>query len=568
MTWIDKIVEWASWTKSQFPTVGDLPQPGLWRNDVPWYEDFLELRGEDPPPHAFHEAFLTLIHSHDGFAARFVGLDFYHQLAHQEAYPYSEDVLTDARAAARAGYKALVAAIAPADVSIEQSLLDWELRICSLLRMWDRADALFDRFGQSPPESNFNLSAARAQHLFMRRYLAIEIATNDLLGHGIWFGRPITETERMASTFVGDAALRVSELDRPPDAPSVETVYSEITGAEWPRVSWLKPLMLGRVEIDLELVREAIAHYESALEDKSYPAIFRDSTYETLSVLYDQVEDATAREAFLYRWSFDRPEDPRLLIKLATLAADSAQYDKAYQLLRKAVSLSPELERDLGARIGLAFGAIGTEVARASDVREMLARHPDIQRALEAGIALYWPAFRHLNQKERPAWATAVYTLQVLTAAQPTLAPVWNRQAATGFLAVVELQLRRRVFEPLAQMASDDPVISAAARRVPRDSREWILAQYLLKSGHLTLGQMLRILERCSTATASMGLDDVISKKLAGSPVLAQLDALRRLATPRNEAIHELGPMEAATTHADARSVIETLIAHSGRSAG
>jgi len=65
-----------------------------------------------------------------------------------------------------------------------------------------------------------------------------------------------------------------------------------------------------------------------------------------------------------------------------------------------------------------------------------------------------------------------------------------------------------------------------------------------------------------------MGLDDVISKKLAGSPVLAQLDALRRLATPRNEAIHELGPMEAATTHADARSVIETLIAHSGRSAG
>ncbi|HEY1307289.1 MAG TPA: hypothetical protein VGF24_27225 [Vicinamibacterales bacterium] len=567
MSWTEKILKWADWTEERLQQNEALPGPGSLAGREPWFDDFLELLGEDGPPSGLQKAFEAVIRDHKRFSARFVGLDLYFKLLHQDPYPLQDELLVDARALAEASYRSLVLTIAAADVPLNERLLDWELRVCSALRMWERANELLARFSECPNVPASDGQAGRAQHMFFRRYLRTESATDDSVADWIWFAHPINENDKFASALVAVSILPGSYSTLPPDAPSAETVYAEVVRCEWPRVRWVKPLMLARLEFDLGLRREAIATLESVLVDDVFPKPMRKHVYEALCTMFEQLGDARATEKFLHAWSFELPDDPKILMKLATVAADSALYEKAFRFLEKAAHLNPDLEREPGARIGLALGAIAADFSTTADVREALTRHPDVLQALEAAVSLYWPMFLQLDEKERPEWAAAIYMMRVLSNAQPPLEPVWIRKAATGFVTVVELQLRRRVFEPIARAAWKNPALMASAKATQsRDHQEWILAQYLLNKGHVALGQMVRILERCGSQTGVRGLDVFVADQIRESPVLLRLGELRRMAAPRNRVVHNLAQMEAEATHADARLVIEACIAHSARS--
>jgi hypothetical protein len=134
-------------------------------------------------------------------------------------------------------------------------------------------------------------------------------------------------------------------------------------------------------------------------------------------------------------------------------------------------------------------------------------------------------------------------------------------------MTVVEVLLRRRVFAPIAELASLDLNVIKAAKTTRKDSRDWILSQYVMKSGDVSLAQMVRILKTCRKDPSQLSqVEEFAGSRLRDSPVSAQLDALNRIAAARNPAIHELATMDAESTHADARAVVEACLAHdSGR---
>ena len=85
----------------------------------------------------------------------------------------------------------------------------------------------------------------------------------------------------------------------------------------------------------------------------------------------------------------------------------------------------------------------------------------------------------------------------------------------------------------------------------------------MLKLGHMTLAQMVRILKTCSQEPSQLSVvEEFASNHLRNSLISAQLDGLNRMVAPRNPAVHELATMEAESMHTDARAVVEACLAH------
>src|SRR5262249_23473775 len=155
-----------------------------------------------------------------------------------------------------------------------------EIRVSSILRMWGRADALLGRLRECTSLAAAETNAVRAQHLFMRRYLATELADDHGMAGWFWSARPLNKLPQLASRVWATAAPQQLWLTAPTDAPPPEAVYDAVAEASWPAPSWLKPLLLGRVESELELRPEAITNFEVVLADSEYPAALRESIYE------------------------------------------------------------------------------------------------------------------------------------------------------------------------------------------------------------------------------------------------------------------------------------------------
>ncbi len=558
MNWAGKIAEWASWTAARLEESDEIPRPRAWGQEVPWFNDFPNLLGEDGPPEDLLKAFIAALPLEKGLAARYVGLDLYHRLAHQDAYPLQDELVQDARQRAAADYRGLVEAVPPKDVPMDRRRIDWEVRLCGPMRMWDRVDRLIEKLRAVDGEARIN--SAHAQHMFFRRY-AGDLIGDETIGYWIWSTERVAEVESVLSYVIVAKAIAL-EGSAADDAPPPELVYSEVESGRWPEVPWLQAVMLARAAFDLGLYRDATVRLEAALSDFTYLRTRRKATYEALSTMYERLGDSQLTGAFLQAWSFEDPDNPQILMKRATLAADSAKYETAYALLRRAVSLSPDLERDLGTRVGLALGAIAVDQAASwAELKGAIAKDPRVEQAFERIVSTYWGTFLQLEEPERTEWIAAVYAAQILAESQKGLATAWLRHAGVAFLAVAERQLRRRVFAPIRQEASSNPAMLQTASQIPDGDRDAVLARYIEK-GRLTLGQMLRLLERAQTHPPGP-FAELISRHLAKSPVLNELAALRRVARPRNEAVHELSTLDARSIHDDARRLIDSAVTHS-----
>ena len=97
--------------------------------------------------------------------------------------------------------------------------------------------------------------------------------------------------------------------------------------------------MLGRLALDLGLYEEAARRFETALDDQLVPRDRRSKIFERCVAALEEGRDSIAVERVLHRWSFELPDESDPLMKLSCLAADSAQYEKPYRFLEKAVRL-------------------------------------------------------------------------------------------------------------------------------------------------------------------------------------------------------------------------------------
>jgi len=570
MTWAAKIDEWARWTSERLADKEEIPSPTGWIRDVPWFADFLELLGEDDPPKELHDAFHAATQGADGFAARFVGLDLYHRLAHQNSYPLQDELVDDARKQAADEYRRLVAAVAPRDVPLDFRRLDWEIRVCSPLRMWDRADSLMERLKGSALSANA-VGSIRAQHLFLRRYRSTDDGGDEenALDDFIWSCRLISEIKSIEFTNVLLNSLAVREPVTLSDAPSPEVVHSAVERGNWPQLPWLKALMMARPGFELALYDEAITCLDAVLRESTLPQPSRRFVYQALSSAYERQGDLQATQTSLHRWSIEFPDDHEILMKLAQASADGADYEKAYRFLERAVALKPELEQDLATRVSLALGQIAVEKAGTwAELKSAIARNPALEQVTEKIVRAYWTSFGELGERERIEWVAAIYAALLLVDQTATLAPAWLRQAGVTFLTIAEGQLRQNVFLPMrSQVAKDRDLLQRARSIRNQDDPDYPLARYLgSQKGVITLGQMLHVLERARarSQSASGPFGPMLVKHLANSPVLEEIDALKRLSRPRNDAVHELFPVDTQAIHDDARRVIDATVRHRG----
>jgi tetratricopeptide (TPR) repeat protein len=568
MSWTAKIRDWAEWTSTRLKDVNRVPTPRYWRHDVPWFETFLDLLGEEGPPKELHDAFETAVRN-DSFAARFVGLDLYHRLAHQDSSPLQDELLDEARRMATDEYRWLVGAVLSSDVPADRRRIDWEVRLASPLRMWDRADALLERLSEASVDSR-ELDSIRAQHIFLRRYLHAESRTLEeaFRDETVWSSHLVPRAESLEFAYFWIEALASTEPVMRTDLPSAEEVFSTVERGYWADVPSLKPLLLARPSSELGLYDVTIANLNRVLESSSGRQ--RELVYDALWAAHHQNGNADATKAFLRGWSFEFPNNSSVLLKLANAAADDADYESAYRFLQRAVAAKPELEQDLATRVGLALGEIATENTYTwNEVKAALSRHPALERVMETLVRAYWPSFSALKEHERIEWLTAMYAVHLLTEQTSMLAPAWLRQAGVTFITVAEALLRRAVFAPLRKDATADRAFYQLVRAM-RDTNDpnHVLAKYLAaRKPVITLSQMLRILDRARSHSFAEPFVALISKHFGTSPILDELEAVRRLELPRNDAVHELTTVNARSIHDDARMVIDAALRHATRPA-
>jgi len=563
MSWTTKIRYWAEWTAARLKEANDLPPPRYWRNDVPWFEDFVDLGGEDGAPKELHEAFEEVI-ADDSFTGRFVGLELYDRLAHQDSYPLRDELVDEARQMAADEYRWLIEAVPASGVPAQRRRLDWEIRLAGPVRMWERADALLERLREVGVDSR-ELDAIRAQHVFLRRYLPADTGTFDdaLMADVLWPPRRVLKAASAEFFGFRDHALQLTRPVSEVDGPSSEEVFSAVGGAHWPEVPSLKALLLARPAFELGLSDVTIANLNVVLD--STPGALKGPVYNALWNAHQQNGDSGATKGLLERWSLEFPDNSSVLMRLAKVAADDADYENAYRFLQRAVTAKPELEQELATRVGLALGEIATEKALTwNEVKAALSRHPAVERVVDTVLRAYWPSFAALEPQEQVEWLTAMYAVHVVADQAPMLAPGFVRHAGVTFITISEAVLRRTAFAPMrTDVAADPPLLQRLrSMRDPKDPNH-ILAKYLAApKGVVTLGQMLRILERAGSQSFPEPFVALVSKHLATSPVLEQLDAARRLDQHRNPAVHELATVNALSIHDDARHVIDAALRH------
>src|SRR5262249_35604824 len=253
MAWKADIDEWAKWVKVRLAKPQSIPSPRYWLQEVPWLEDFRNLSGEDGPPDDLHEAIEDGIRGANELEIRFVGLDLYHRLAHQDSWPLTDELIDDAREQAGEEYQWLVEAIPVDDVPLDRRRIDWELRLCCPLRLWQRADSLLDRLEGLRLDGR-EVNSIRAQHLFLRRYAVLEGDTASIafIEDTSW-GADLVDAESIERGILATRALALDEPLAEPPVPSAEEVLGSVELGIWSECRWLKPLLECRPFFELGL---------------------------------------------------------------------------------------------------------------------------------------------------------------------------------------------------------------------------------------------------------------------------------------------------------------------------
>ncbi len=274
-------------------------------------------------------------------------------------------------------------------------------------------------------------------------------------------------------------------------------------------------------------------------------------------------------KAVYRQWAKEYPNDPQVYLHLAELFAQEANYEEAYQALRKAVDLKPELEQELPYKVALPLGAIAAEHFDLDRLtREAIKEHPEIEKLLDFLFPDVWSTYSKLSPEARGPWRFASVQTYYIPSILPASAPQCRQIGAEKFAKAVEIELRQCVFEAFKKETSGDLNVKAGAERARADQKAGLFAEFLVRKGKLTLGQMAFILREARAGKGELfrlfgEWTHQHFPKLDGP----QLDVLKKICILRNLESHESASLDVKEVPKLCRGFLDALLARTAEKA-
>jgi tetratricopeptide (TPR) repeat protein len=505
--------------EEEYPLIDSLPRVLEQTGQLEEMED--EIRQDADLEHCRSVLESEMARDPTDIAARFVALSFFYELL-ADARPMDEDKIflfeklgkpTPALIERHLGE---LIRLVDVEACQNPKLVRWEIVNACAVADWDRAARLHDRLVELVPEPESQ--AVKGQFLFQvvfMRYLleprgrledwqpvVLELDPSPPTSLRKWLSKPLRYRKQFSHLLVdypdedeedGEESLVPEDSDRILDA--IAALDKALR--QKPELHPSYRLMLARCHFAIGNFDRAAERYRAFMSIlPNWPTAGRQGV--TKSALLQstalaqegagRIEEAIAT---LEQLAAEEPQDDEacertaeVYGRMAGLEAKRARYDRAYELLRKQVELNPSLDR----------GPLSVLLAMQEiqgDVRSWLAKigqqAPQAETGLLNGVvSQYWPAFAALSKAGQQEWITGLWLLH-------HRGPEGRyRGAVVAFAAVLEDELRARLFEPFARQARER---GGGWEALPERGRPFgEFRQYLHRGRKLGLGEMFDIL--------------------------------------------------------------------------
>ncbi len=602
MSILTKLPEWIDWTATAI-------DPALpWKLSIkgkevgaPWlgdalYEIYDEFADNDASLQQLTDACEeALIARGSDVGARFVVLHLYYWLSRYArtaiSVAHEDDADDDTEALERIlpALAHLVSLLPVQACTRAWPRVRWEIMNSYAAGLWKRAAALYDL---AEEENLVAATGARLMRGHFRYVLAVDAESReDPLDDSTWEPRVLGSKDafhpprHLKSDQLGDDVARFllfgGAVTRSASDAAAEDYLDDLRdsrndlekaiAAAGGRVCPVYEAMLGRCCLELgdfgnaarylqPLLKRTI-HFGEALGDsrKLRPHLYLQIA-RCLRAAPQPVEAANTLKAALREYPKDRP----LLMEQADLAEQETDYVQALWSLKAAADAHPEMEQDLGIRLGLALGDEFVRTKEATAALDLaLKQQPEIADLIAELVGQYWPSFNLLGDKARDAWLTGLLHLTHTARREARLRSPILESAVVSFAKAVEGELRERVFKPAKAAFESLGQAKARAGSLDRSQPEHRFVLFVIgQQAKLNLGDMQRVL--AATRESREGLSSELRAWLSARiPRWKDLVGLLDDIVPaRNAGAHaedEVG-LNARQVHAQCRRALDIVI--------
>jgi tetratricopeptide (TPR) repeat protein len=438
----------------------------------------------------------------DDTAARFLALSAYFQLLTMKVVADEEEVKSKRQAFRR--HLAYVVRLREVDQCTSLRDLRWEITNSLAVADYQRADALTQRLKGILPLPQYSYLQGRLHFLVA---LAHTWDTEETLER---WDLPIgSQPKGLRRVWAGLNALVLYSMgvSRPKIAADItedERNHFHDSIKHLDQAVLTSPpsgrFMIARSYIGIGDNRNASQHYQwlidhqdevrqacatevgPAWNNETIDGIFQD-LHEAAVTAYERAGAVPAAIDATYRWIKAFPTQLGTFERLARIYQQSGDYHAAYEWLRKEADRNPTLSEDPNVSIALALGSIGTLTAIEGVVTRISNTHKEEWQRVGALLLEYWPTYARLAPESQERWSTGAWLRNVDIPHSAGL-------AAHSFAWVVERELRTTIMDRFRTTVTRHPLNVSTVD-------DEVLGRYL-QSGIITLGQMVKTIERSS----------------------------------------------------------------------
>ena len=315
--------------------------------------------------------------------------------------------------------------------------------------------------------------------------------------------------------------------------------------------------MLARCRFSTGHFSDAAEHYEKGLTQSEYFSGHGQQLLRSVAISYSQAGDEVKAEQILQRLISEFPGQPEGYKQLAAIQAQRTDYKAAYESLRKAVELEPELESETGVRVGL---AIGGALETSEELWAAVKPTNEVYQAITALLQEYWPRFASLDVKAQEEWIFGTWQLHFFPQ-QGQMKNMRQRKAAVAVATAVEIELREKVFSEFRKYVMSRQEFCSNAKAGLEEKESKPLCQNLIDNAPLTFGQMTYIL-RCTRRSSAPIFTEMASWLQRTHPNLTgRLSALSKICDIRNPSVHgNQVSIDPEGIRSDCKDVIDSIL--------
>jgi tetratricopeptide (TPR) repeat protein len=555
---------------------------------------------------AFTQAMLADLYD---LAPRFTALHFYYTLATDDSSEnsmYNKDIIDEAQIPFFFDLKTLVSKLPVDECPHDLRRVKWEISNALATVDWDRAQQLFklaeafnarkdrdlwilrgqfnffvafDRDEEKRRKNNFwilNASPLDDIPVLQAYRTALVRAPEEILSGTL--DKSAREMLRDARNDFEKALQKRSDLDPSyyamlgtcyfalGDYAQAADAYSRVLDSETalrvPDADMLRDLLRTLApepgEDRLELLKRTLA--------RDPYKVFRDFKPDLLRALAKShaLAGESARAEAVYRqWEQEYEKDQRAYRDHVELLRQQTKYVEAYEPFRKGVDLKLETEQEPAEKLARALGEIAVEQLDLDRFAlQALENHPEVERLLDQVLLDLWHTYSKMGDKTRKIWRLATVLTNYLPSYQPTIERELRQIGAATFAKAVEIELRQRVFEGFRNDICGNTAVTAAAEQVKKEDEASRLAEFLVRKGKLTLGEMAFILRK-----AKVGKDELF--KYFGKWISQhfpridddRLKDLEKIRIPRNQESHTAASLDVTWVPELCRRFLDALLA-------